>query len=333
MLKHLLALLLACTVMPVVAIEIRVPVESPQTIVLDEMLTSVAEGVAERLTGESAEALTERAPDLFNGIESLVSSYGYNDGFFIVNLDVDTLKARLASSEISLWQGARPEFLLWATEEQGLERNMIGLEPHPVMAAIEADAARFGVSIRRPLMDLEDTLALSPPEVWGGFTAVVERASDRYGAEHVVVVGDRPDRNRLRYWLYQPGQPVQTAEVEGESPEARARTFIERLVAHAKTLTTVSDRPVMADRIESSEWVGSADGRVIQIRYSDPIRLMALMDHLEGAPEGLSVLRLSVSDGVAEVQVKTQLSLEATDRLISEFGPVQFVAPMQYSLN
>ena len=35
-------------------------------------------------------------------------------------------------------------------------------------------------------MDLEDTLALSPAEIWGEFAGAVNNASSRYGIEHVL---------------------------------------------------------------------------------------------------------------------------------------------------
>lgn len=330
---HLLAILWAVVAWPAFALEVRVPVESPDTVVLDEMLVQVTEGVAQRLTGQSAQELRGQAPALFSDIESLVVSYGYTEGQFLVNLDVDGLKGRLARAEIPLWEGVRPEFLLWATEERGLERLMVGLEPHPVVDALLANADLYGLPIRRPLMDLEDTLALSPPEVWGGFTSVVENASSRYGADHVVVIGDRPERNRVRYWLYEPGQPVLSAEIEGETAEMRASLVMDRLMRHAKELSAKAQIQTAPSAPQLPALAGSADGVRIQIRYADPIRLMALMDHLESPSSGVRVRAVSLIDDRAEIELGTELSLEATDRLISGFGQVQFVAPLQYTLN
>ena len=56
----------------------------------------------------------------------------------------------------------RPEFLIWATEERGLERLMVGQESNLIIDRLMEASERFGVPMQRPLMDLEDTLALSP---------------------------------------------------------------------------------------------------------------------------------------------------------------------------
>ena len=43
---------------------------------------------------------------------------------------------------------------------------MIGQEPNRIIERLMAASERFGVPMQRPLMDLEDTLALSPAEIW-----------------------------------------------------------------------------------------------------------------------------------------------------------------------
>ena len=170
---------LAILAWPAAAKEYRMPVEEPQNFVLEEALASVVQGAAEQMTGMTVGDMQTEAPDLFALSEALVNSYGFDSGTFLVDVDVEGLKTRLGAAGISLWVGPRPEFLLWATEERGLERVMIGLEPNPIVDGVLQASQRFALPIRRPLMDLDDTLALSPAEVWGGFSSVVERASSR----------------------------------------------------------------------------------------------------------------------------------------------------------
>lgn len=326
---------------PAHALEYRMPVEEPQNFVLEEALATVIEGVAEQMTGMARSEMTAYAPDLFSLSEALVNSYGFDQGTFLVDVDVDGLKTRLAAANIPLWTGPRPEFLLWATEERGLERVMVGLEANPVVDGVLVASERFALPIRRPLMDLEDTLALAPAEIWGGFSGVVERASARYGAEHIVVLGDRPDRQSLRFWVYEPGQDVVIGEVTGETADIRVASFMRKLLEHARSLQvqpvvpTVVRGPIARERAPTTNTfdVGVSGTLNVIVSYQDPVQLMALLDHLEADAARARVSALRLTEGVASIQLTTDLSLEATDQLISSFGSVRFVSPLSYALN
>lgn len=67
--------------------------------------------------------------------------------------------------------------------------------------------------------------------------------------------------------------------------------------------------------------------------YRDSVRLMALLDHLEADPSQASIRALQLSEGVARIELQTELSLEAADQLISSFSNVTFVSPLSFALN
>lgn len=329
---------LAILAWPAAAKEYRMPVEEPQNFVLEEALVSVVQGAAEQMTGMTVGDMQTEAPDLFALSEALVNSYGFDSGTFLVDVDVEGLKTRLGAAGIPLWVGPRPEFLLWATEERGLERVMIGLEPNPIVDGVLQASQRFALPIRRPLMDLDDTLALSPAEVWGGFSSVVERASSRYGAEHVVVIGDRPNRQSTRVWIYEPGRDVQIQDLSGETIEARVEEVMRALLSHARGLQVVESAPAMIEPPLNRTPVGASRpllGNTVEVTvtYRDAVRLMALLDHLEADPSQASIRALQLSEGVARIELQTELSLEAADQLISSFSSVTFVSPLSYALN
>ena len=192
-------LIIACLFSTTVsALEYRVDVEEPSLFDVENSIENVIIGAAEKMTGIPQPQMISQAPDLFSLSEALVNSYGYDGNAFIVDIDVDGLKTRLETAGIDLWESERPEFLIWATEERGLERLMVGQEPNRIVERLMAASERFGVPMQRPLMDLEDTLALSPAEIWGEFAGAVNNASSRYGVEHVLVVGDRPGRQSMK---------------------------------------------------------------------------------------------------------------------------------------
>ena len=123
------------------------------------------------------------------------------------------------------------------TEERGLERLMIGQESNLIIDRLLAASERFGVPMRRPLMDLDDTLALSPAEIWGEFAGAVMNASARYGFTHVLVIGDRPERQSLKYWLFESSGEYRAGEISGVDANTRAYSLIEVVMRHARSVS------------------------------------------------------------------------------------------------
>ena len=292
---------------------------------------------AERLTGIPVIQLITSAPDLFSLSEALINSYGYEGDSFVTDIDVDGLKVRLSGAGIELWEATRPEFLVWVTEERGLERLMIGQEPNFIVNRLILASERFDVPIRRPLMDLEDTLALSPAEIWGEFSGAVTSASARYDVRNILVVGDRPERQLLKYWVFDRTGDFQSGEIEGETPDDRVNTLITILINYARDIS--NENLVIVDRqlIGGAESFGTARQVIsgewsVHVEYTEIIRLMELIDHFE-ALESISISKLIVQGNVATLVLKTDLTLTATDELISSFGSVQFISPLAYKLN
>ncbi len=319
------------------AVEFRLPVEDSSEFSIDIALQQAVVRAAEQMTGMPSDELTADAPDLFSLSEAFVNSYGFEDEAFLVDIDVEGLKDRLESSGISVWEGPRPSFLMWVTEERGLERVMVGAEPHPVIDQVLEAGARFNIGISRPLMDLEDTLALSPAEIWGEFAGAVETASARYGSDHILVLGERPDRQMLRYWLYSTDGETVSGDVSGPTPSDRTEALIGRLMAYARAISekqTERARDALTDRaIVPNQMLLDGEPLQLQIRFSDVVDLMALLDYLSTDTDDLKVATFSLAADQADVQVTTNLSLEAVDEIISSFEGIQFVSPLVYALN
>ena len=319
------------------ALEYRTDVEEPAMFNVEEAIDDAIVHIAERLTGIPVTQMISDAADLFSLSEALVNSYGYDGDSFVVDIDVHGLKVRLGAAGIQLWEAKRPEFLVWVTEERGLERVMIGQDSNIYVNRLLAVSKRFGVPIHRPLMDLEDTLALSPAEIWGEFSGAVTNASARYGSKHILVVGDRPERKSLRYWLFEANGDFQSGEIEGETPNDRVKALITIFMRHARAISnqdgtrggSLSKRPLESlgvhSQIVSGEWS-------VRVEYADIIKLMELIDHFE-AVATVSIAELRLQAREATLVLQTDLTLAATDELISSFDSVQFISPLVYLLN
>ena len=320
------------------ALEYRVEVGEPSLFDVENSIENVIIGAAEKMTGVPQPQMISHAPDLFSLSEALVNSYGYDDNVFIVDIDVDGLKTRLKTAGIELWESKRPAFLIWATEERGLERLMIGQEPNRIIERLMAASERFGVPMQRPLMDLEDTLALSPAEIWGEFAGAVNNASSRYGIEHVLVVGDRPERQSMKYWLFESNGEYRSGELSGVDADERANELVAVVMQYARSISNnVGKSPVVSDRVAGSsvslqpQMQDVAGQWTVRVEYDDVIRLMELIDHIEAA-DSVTIHATEIRANDATIVLKTDLSLAVTDDLVSDFTPVQFISPLVYSL-
>ena len=331
--------IIACLLpIAVSALEYRVDVEEPSLFDVENSIENVIIGAAEKMTGVPQPQMISQAPDLFSLSEALVNSYGYDGNVFIVDIDVDGLKTRLKTAGIDLWESERPKFLIWATEERGLERLMIGQEPNRIIERLMAASERFGVPMQRPLMDLEDTLALSPAEIWGEFAGAVNNASSRYGIEHVLVVGDRPERQSMKYWLFKSNGEYRSGELSGADADERANELIAVVMQYARSISNnVGKSPVVVARVAEPsvsfqpQMQDVAGQWTVRVEYTDVIRLMELIDHIE-ASDSVTIHATEIRANDATIVLKTDLSLGVTDDLVSDFAAVQFISPLFYSL-
>ena len=126
----------------------------------------------------------------------------------------------LTAAGMPVWGPERPLTLLWIAVDDGLggrallganEANPIEGMPSPAMAAslkvrrteLTAVADERGLPIALPLLDLEDLGVVTFADVWGGFEDRVMAASQRYGADAVLVGRVRPGvvGNEIQ-WLF-----------------------------------------------------------------------------------------------------------------------------------
>lgn len=309
---------------PVMALSIELPLADRAQFDLENGLRSAVVRVAEQLTGTPEAQLMTQDPGLFALPEALVFSYGFTDNGFLVDVDDQALITRLTQASIPLWSQPRPATLVWLTEERGLERRMVVAEESGLAASLESQFLRFDVPVRFVLMDLEDQLALSPAEIWGGFDAAVTGASARYAMSWVMVLGDRPLANETRYWLYRDGQKVMDTVVAGDL-ESRAgqisHDVLSRLRAQAITSAVVQPAP---ETLESKAPV------TIRLLEVDSLGLLALITALETDPRITRIAPMTLTGNSARLQIEGRLDAEAVAALLQTLDGLIEVEPGSY---
>ncbi|MFV8835628.1 DUF2066 domain-containing protein [Aquisalimonas sp.] len=192
----------------------RIQVDSESASERDEATRDGLETILTRLTGREVPADDDALAEVLEQSTRYVQQYGYDSDddrlYLRVRYDGRVLQRDLVEQEIPIWpRERRPRTLAWVVVDQGGSRRILGGDESPDLQAALRDAgARTGLPVLFPLMDLEDQQAIRASEIWGGFREPIERASERYDADAVLVgrVAQRGQGWRGRWVLYWEGE-------------------------------------------------------------------------------------------------------------------------------
>jgi len=81
----------------------------------------------------------------------------------------------------------RPQVAIWLVVDEGERRILPDQSGDGWSEALRAQTQAMGLPVSLPLMDLDDNMAVNATDVWGRFADPVLKASQRYGAEMVVL--------------------------------------------------------------------------------------------------------------------------------------------------
>ena len=122
------------------------------------------------------------------------------------------------------------------------------------------------------------------------------------------MIGDRPERQMLKYWLFEPNGEYRAGEITGVDADARAFALIEVVLQYARTISETKE-PVQVAVVEKRESLTSFKPRednvagrwTVRVEYNDVVRLMDLIDHLEASDKvtiSATEIRPSSVDGI-----------------------------------
>lgn len=126
---------------------------------------------------------------------SYVLQYGYLNTTpkqLQVQFDQRRVTRLLRQAEEPVWGSRRPLVLVWMVTEQDFKREITADASERATALKELAAVR-GLPLVLPLMDLDDSFAITASDIWGGFLDPLVTASARYGADAIVVVRLYPE--------------------------------------------------------------------------------------------------------------------------------------------
>ncbi|WP_245621576.1 DUF2066 domain-containing protein [Enterovibrio calviensis] len=153
--------------------------------------------------------------------------YGESEGLRSLVLAFDDAKIRtlLTQAQVPYWGLPRPEVLFWLVEDSASQRNVVWEQSgSDLITTLKAEGERRGLPVLMPVGDFDDVVAISIPDLWGGFTGPISQASTRYNPTGVAVVKVR--NNRLSWQLFPNAANIGgDAPIEGQVSGAPAQAF------------------------------------------------------------------------------------------------------------
>lgn len=178
-----------------------------------------------KVTGDTEITTNPKVDDLLGHAERYVQRFSYHEvssvpadpsqegplpmpqQMLVVHFDPAAVMGFLREAGIPVWGQTRPTVLIWLAVEADGQRYMVaGDRSRELQQQILQEAQRRGVRVFLPLYDLEDQRTVGVADVWGNFQQVIDQASQRYGADTILVgrVFRHADQDwRARWTLYE----------------------------------------------------------------------------------------------------------------------------------
>lgn len=238
-----------------------------------------------RLTGLASvprnEAVSQAlaAPDLYYNQFGFVRREGEDQPGLALELQFvpQAVLNLIREANLPIWRANRPQVMVWLVLDDGSERRILASgSDHPAVEALRERARERGLPLQLPLMDLTDQLSVQPAAVWGRLSQVLMPASQRYGADVVLIgrVRALPDERWAADWeLWVEGDYV-SVEREAAEPEALGRLAADLAADELAGRYAVLDRGVRRLDLIVSDVQGAGD-------YADLLRYLGGLEFVE----------------------------------------------------
>jgi hypothetical protein len=97
------------------------------------------------------------------------------------------IKQLVRDAQLPTWWSRRPLTMVWMVLDEPSGRRVVDHSAIELRNELDARAQQRGLPTMLPLMDLQDSVQVSPPMVWGRFTDVLDQASERYMASQYLL--------------------------------------------------------------------------------------------------------------------------------------------------
>jgi uncharacterized protein len=309
--------------------DVRVPVDdqSPRA-----RLSAASAGLVQvltRLTGltsiPASDVITRAlaAPDLY------YNQFGFEpaddgEGLLLrLQFMPDAVLGLIRQAGLPVWRSNRPTVVAWVVVDDGAERAILGsASPHPAAEALRQRSRERGLPLLLPLMDLADQLEVEPAAVWGRLSQPIQTASERYGAD-IVLIGrlqQQPGGAWTGSWEFWLDGEVKSIDHDAGEPTALGQLAADSVSDELAARYAVLDRGPQQLQLNISAVENAAD-------YAELLRYFSSLEFVdEVAVRFVSGDRVGVSltTGAEAEQLQELFRLDRrlfADRLRASPGP------------
>ena len=149
-----------------------------------------------------------------------------------IHFEPSAVAKLLRRAGFPVWGSNRPGVLLWLAISDVEGRRLLAENEVNEMTKSLRDQARLrGLPLLFPLLDLEDSAALSTAEVWGAFLGRIADASTRYNPDCILTGRIQKDNTGgwSSRWSYRIDEDWHVAESVAFSADEMIRSMVDRL--------------------------------------------------------------------------------------------------------
>ncbi|HEY5716304.1 MAG TPA: DUF2066 domain-containing protein, partial [Psychromonas sp.] len=142
----------------------------------DQQLKELAlQQVLIKVSGNAQINALDESKELLKKTQSLLSQFGYRNfadrRYFVAVFDQGKINQALREMQQPIWGETRPQTLVWLIVDSDNQRNLVSDnminsgQDDLLSSALKKEQLQRGISLRFPLMDLDDNLAVSLADV------------------------------------------------------------------------------------------------------------------------------------------------------------------------
>jgi hypothetical protein len=278
--------------------------------------------VLERLSGDSKIASNPHVKQALASAIDFVEQYSYQENTLVVKYSADLLNNLMTQSGQTVWGQRRPQVVLWLTIEDQQQRRFVTAESDPTIPTLVKHLAQErGLPISLPIMDLEELANISVEDLWTPSITGVRQASQRYGAQ-VILIGrmvHHSDRWESNWQLLSQDEQAPTWQIQGNTIEELVTQGITQttqyLIGHyAMTKSPVNNLQMNTDQnVERSIFIG------IDNIQSGP-DFIKVQEYLNNVDQigGVSVHHIAGNTAVFEIKPKIQNKEQLEKAIVME---------------
>jgi hypothetical protein len=229
-----------------------------------------------------------------------------------ITFQSNAVLALVKAANLPVWWSKRPNVMAWLVLEDGNTRDILSSSSdHPLVKGLRTYAADRGVTLNLPLMDLDDSLAVSPADVWGKVAQSLDAGAARYDAD-LVLVGRLSQTQTFDGEIYRgdwevwvDGQPLAT-NFTTQDIDAAVRSGVDMLADRLAEQYAVLPRAQRAERLYISG-LEDADSYATLMSY---LTSLEFVDALDVEAIDSKRLRLSLTSRAGPEQLLSLLTAQ-----------------------